>query len=63
MLPHFCISRFVSQNFPQQPDVLSDNMATESPGPRTDSASPVTELVMVGLGMAARRPVLMARTR
>ena len=63
MLSHNCIFRFVSHNFPQQPDVLSDNMAKESPGPRTDSASPVTELVLVGLGMAARRPVLMARTR
>ena len=65
-VPDFTL-RFVSHNFPQQPDVLSDNMslraASESPGPRTDSSSPVTELVMVGLGMAARRPVLMARTR
>ena len=48
------VSRFVSHNFPQQPDVLSDHRVTESPGPRTDNASPVTELMMVGLGMAAR---------
>ena len=48
------VSRFVSHNFPQQPDVLSDHRVTESPGPRTDNASPVTELIMVGLGMAAR---------
>ena len=48
------VSRFVSHNFPQQPDVLSDHRVTESSGPRTDNASPVTELMMVGLGMAAR---------
>ena len=52
-IPDFTM-RFVSHNFPQQPDVLSDHRVTESSGPRTDNASPVTELMMVGLGMAAR---------
>ena len=55
--------RFVSHNFPQQADVLCDHQK-EKVGVRLDTGgSPVIEILMVGLGMAGRRPILMARTK
>ena len=52
--------RFVSHNFPQQADVLCDHLK-EKVGVRLDTGgSPVIEILMVGLGMAGRRPILMA---
>ena len=54
--------KFVSQNFPQQADVLVDHLKEEA-GQKLDIGSPVIEILMVGLGMAGRRPILMARTK
>ena len=61
-VPDFTV-RFLSHNFPHQADVLSDAVRGEGAGARLDSVSPVTELLLTGLGMAGRRPVLLARTR
>ena len=61
-VPDFKLS-FVSHNFPQQADVLCDHLREEEVGPRLDTGSPVIEILMVGLGMAGRRPVLLARTK
>ena len=43
--------KFVSHNFPQQADVLADHLKEEA-------GSPVIEILMLGLGMAGRRPIL-----
>ena len=61
-VPDFKLS-FVTHNFPQQADVLCDHLEVEELGPRLDTGSPVIEILMVGLGMVGRRPVLMARTK
>merc|ERR1719228_259456 len=64
-VPDFTV-RFVTHNFPLQPDVLCDDLSVrqgDQMNVRYDSFSPVTEIMMVGLGMAGRRPVLMARTK
>merc|ERR1719427_218227 len=67
-IPDFSL-RFVSLNFPHQVDVLVDNMSTRvstsntEQSHRLDRLSPITEVLMVGLGMQGKRPVLLARTK
>jgi len=67
-IPDFSL-RFVSLNFPHQVDVLVDNMSTRvstssaEQTHRLDRLSPITEVLMVGLGMQGKRPVLLARTK
>ena len=60
-VPDF-ILRFVSHNFPLQHDVLSDDVEEKHESVRPE-CSPVTEILMTGLGMANKRPVLMVRTK
>jgi hypothetical protein len=63
------LCRFVSLNFPHAPTVLVDNMSTRVPaGAATDGSAlgplpEVTEVRLVGLGLAGRRPLLLARTK
>ena len=61
-IPDFTM-RFVSHNFPQQPDVLKDNVSVRQTGEQQhhQHGPGVTEILMVGLGTASRRPVLLAR--
>ena len=66
-VPDFSL-RFVSLHFPHQLDVLVDNMSTRAtshaePSRGLDKLSPLTEVLMVGLGMQGRRPVLLGRTK
>ena len=65
-VPDFSL-RFISLNFPHQPDVLVDNMSTRAShgeqSSRLDQVSPLSEILMVGLGMAGRRPILLGRTK
>ena len=64
-----CLVRFVSLNFPHSPTVLVDNMSTRGPteavgaGRGLEGLPEVTEVRLVGLGLAGRRPLLLARTR
>jgi len=64
------LCRFVSLNFPHAPTVLVDNMSTRVPAgaAATDGSAlgplpEVTEVRLVGLGLAGRRPLLLARTK
>eukprot|EP00092_Neocalanus_flemingeri_P020040 GFUD01021700.1.p1 GENE.GFUD01021700.1~~GFUD01021700.1.p1 ORF type:complete len:1406 (+),score=514.90 GFUD01021700.1:53-4270(+) len=66
-VPDFSL-RFVSLNFPHQLDVLVDNMSTRAtshaePTRGLDRLSPLTEILLVGLGMQGHRPVLLGRTK
>lgn len=66
-VPDFTL-RFLSPNFPHLPDVLADvtrhkGDSRDTPRGLESSISPLTELLLVGLGTKGRRPVLMARTK
>ena len=65
---YFILFRFVSLNFPNAPTVLFDNMSTRVPTEGASAAAreslpEVTEVRLVGLGLAGRRPLLLARTK
>ena len=67
-----CSLRFLAPDFPLLPDVLAD-MTSRRQGDKNSEAgssrglesslSPLTELLLVGLGSKGRRPLLLARTR
>ena len=60
--------RFLAPDFPLLPDVLADATRrhpdrSETPRGLDSTLSPLTELLMVGLGNKGKRPLLMARTK
>jgi hypothetical protein len=71
-LLNFYPCRFVSLNFHHAPNVLVDNMSTRVPTEMGGGSAAlrgleglpeVTEVRLVGLGLAGRRPLLLARTK